>query len=222
MSEEAVQPAAQENTPAPQDSPVFQMQRSYLKDALFEQPNAPAIFKKQGQPEIKVSINNFYDKVEDGIYDVSVKGSITATLEGQVAFFVEVEQSAIFEIRKIPENQLEPILEINCPTMILPALRYNIADMMNRAGFQPINLTEINFRGLYEQTLAERAAAAAPPASAEAPTPIATPGAPPVAEAPAPAPTPEPAAAPAPAPVVQENMEVVVEDGRVVVKPKAE
>ncbi len=220
MSEEAVQPQAQESAPAPQNNPIFQMQKMYLKDALFEQPNAPAIFKKQGQPEIKVSINNFYDKVEDGIYDVSIKGSITATIEGQVAFFVEVEQSAIFEIRNIPENQLEPVLEINCPTMILPALRYNIADMMNRAGFQPINLAEINFRGLYEQTLAERAKAAAPAVAESVPAQAAPAAA--EAPAPSPAPTPEPAPAPAPAPVVQENMEVVVEDGRVVVRPKAE
>ena len=56
MSEEAVQP--QEATPPPQSNPIFQMQKLYLKDALFEQPNAPAIFKKQGQPEVKVSINN--------------------------------------------------------------------------------------------------------------------------------------------------------------------
>jgi len=218
MSEEAVQP--QVETPPQQPNPIFQMQKLYLKDALFEQPNAPAIFKKEGRPEVKISINNFYDKTEDGIYDVSVKGSITATIEGQVAFFVEVEQSAIFEIRNIPENQLEPVLEINCPSMILPALRYNIADLMNRAGFQPINLAEINFRGLYEQTLAERAKAAAPAVAESTPAP-ATPTAA-EASAPAPAPTPEPAAAPAPAPVVQENMEVVVEDGKVVVRPKAE
>ena len=218
MSEEAVQPQAE--TPPQQPNPIFQMQKMYLKDALFEQPNAPAIFKKEGRPEVKISINNFYDKTEDGIYDVSVKGSITATIEGQVAFFVEVEQSAIFEIRNIPENQLEPVLEINCPSMILPALRYNIADLMNRAGFQPINLAEINFRGLYEQTLAERAKAAAPAVAESTPAP-ATPTA---AEAPSPAPAPtqEPAAAPAPAPVVQENMEVVVVDGKVVARPRME
>jgi hypothetical protein len=110
---------------------------------------------------------------------------------------------------------MAPALEVTCPTMIYPALRYNLADMMSRAGFQPINLTEISFRAIYEQRLAD----AKKKADAEAAAPAA-PTVTPVAPA-TPTPTAE-AAIKATAPTPQAAVEVVVEDGKVVVKPAAQ
>jgi preprotein translocase subunit SecB len=62
----------------------------------------------------------------------------------------------------MPAEQMDPMLGIACPTILFPYLRSNIADMISRAGFQPIHLAEINFHALYEQRLAQ---AAATPAS---------------------------------------------------------
>ena len=198
---------APETTPAvpTQQAPIFQIQKIYLKDALFEQPNSPQILRTQAQPNVSVSISTDSEKIEDGVYEVTIKGSIKGLVGEEILFFVEIEQAGMFELRNLPENQIEPTLSITCPGIIFPSLRYNLADMLNRAGFQPINLTEISFRALYEQRLAEEAKAAADAAAASTP-------------APAVAPTPS---AP-PAPVLQEGMEVVVEDGRVVVKPVAQ
>jgi preprotein translocase subunit SecB len=40
---------------------------------------------------------------------------------------------------------------------LFPYLRSNIADMISRAGFQPVHLSEINFHALYEQRLQQAA-----------------------------------------------------------------
>jgi preprotein translocase subunit SecB len=45
------------------------------------------------------------------------------------------------------------MLGITCPTILYPYLRSNVADVISRAGFQPIHLNEINFHGMYEHKL---------------------------------------------------------------------
>lgn len=64
---------------------------------------------------------------------------------------MEGKQGGIFELRNIPEDQLEPLLGIACPNIIYPYLRANIADMVTRGGFPPVHLTEINFEVFYQQ-----------------------------------------------------------------------
>ena len=147
-----------------------------------------------------MNINTTKEKIEDGIYEVAVRGSINALIDEKVLFLVEVEQAALFEIRNVPEEQIDPTLGITCPNIILPSLRYNLADILNRAGFQPINLSEINFRGIYEQSMADKENKAQN-------TQIATP-----AEL-------KTNLAKDIASDMPVNMEAVVENGRVVVKP---
>lgn len=197
-------PAAPAAPAAAQEGSAFQIEKIYMKDALFEQPNSPRIFLNQDKPTISVNINTASEKINDETYEVTVKGTIKGVIGDQVLFLAEVEQAGLFEIKNFPENQMAPALEVTCPTMLYPALRYNLADMMSRAGFQPINLTEISFRAIYEQRLAD--AKKKTEADATAPAPA------------APAPTTE-AAIKATIPAPQEGVNVVVEDGKVVVKP---
>jgi preprotein translocase subunit SecB len=48
-----------------------------------------------------------------------------------------------------------PILGIACPQIIYPYLRSNVADAINRAGFPPVHLSEVNFQAMYEQQQAD-------------------------------------------------------------------
>ena len=208
-------PATPAATSTPPEGTAFQIEKIYLKDALFEQPNSPRIFLNQDKPTISVNINTASEKINDETYEVTVKGTIKGVIGDQVLFLAEVEQAGLFEIKNFPADQMAPTLEVTCPGMIYPALRYNLADMMSRAGFQPINLNEISFRAIYEQRLAEAKKKAEAAAAAPA-IPAATPAAP---TAPAtPAPTAE-ATIKAAIPTPQEGVEVVVENGKVVVKP---
>jgi preprotein translocase subunit SecB len=43
---------------------------------------------------------------------------------------------------------------------LFPYLRSNVADIVSRAGFQPIHLSEINFHSLYQQRLLQAQASA--------------------------------------------------------------
>ena len=130
---------------------TFNIQRIYLKDMSLEQPNSPAIFLEQDGPNIEVQIDVGNQKLADDIYEATVTVTITAKIGDKIAFLVEGKQGGIFEVRNVPEEQIEPLLGIACPNIISPYLRANIADMVTRGGFPPIHLTEINFEVFYQQ-----------------------------------------------------------------------
>ena len=140
-----------------ENQPFFNIQRVYLKDLSLEQPNSPAIFLEQDMPQVEVQIDVKADRLADGVFETVVGGTVTAKIKDKVAFLIEAKQAGIFDIRNIPEDQLDPLIGIACPTILFPYLRSNIADAVTRAGFPPIHLNEINFQAMYEQRLAKLA-----------------------------------------------------------------
>ena len=144
------------------NAPSFQIQRVYLKDMSLEQPNAPEILLVQAEPKLEVQVDIQANQLDDSNFHVTLVGTVTTRIEDKVLFLIEAQQSGIFEMRHMPAEQIDPMLGIACPTILFPYLRSNIADMISRAGFQPVHLAEINFHALYEQRLAQAAGASAP------------------------------------------------------------
>jgi len=148
-----------EQTAAPQASteqlkePGFRIQRIYLKDLSLEQPNAPQILLVASEPQVQVEIDISVAPLSEGIFEVALSSTVTAKVDAKVLFLVEAKQAGIFEFSNIPVEQIDPMLGIACPTILYPYLRSNIADIVSRAGFQPIHLNEINFHGMYEHRL---------------------------------------------------------------------
>ena len=134
-----------------QATPVFQIQRVYLKDLSLEQPNSPAILTSTEQPSVDIQLGVGMEQVADGIVEVTVTATVTTKLTDKVVFLVEAKQAGIFEVRNLPEDQMGPIIGIACPQIIYPYLRGNVADVIQRAGFPPVHLAEINFQAMYEQ-----------------------------------------------------------------------
>lgn len=144
--------------------PTFNIQRIYLKDMSLEQPNSPTIFLEQDGPGIEVSVDVGNESLADGVFESTVTITVTAKINDKVAFLVEGKQAGIFEVRNLPEGQLDPLLGIACPNILYPYLRANIADMVSRGGFPPVHLAEINFEVFYQQrqqALAQQANGAA-------------------------------------------------------------
>ena len=139
-------------------TPVFQIQRIYLKDLSLEQPNSPQILLEQTQPQVDINLALGAEPVADGIYEVTVTATVTTKVNDKTLFLVEAKQAGIFEIRNIPEDQLQPIIGIACPGIVYPYLRAIVSDVCTRAGFPPVLLSEVNFQAMYEQ---QRAAAEA-------------------------------------------------------------
>ena len=139
-------------------TPVFQIQRMYLKDLSLEQPNAPQILLEQQQPQVDINLTLSAENVTDGIYEVCVTATVNTKAGDKTLFLVEAKQAGIFEIRHVPQDQVEGILGIVCPQMVYPYLRAIVSDVCTRAGFPPVLLTEVNFQAMFEAQQAQRAA----------------------------------------------------------------
>ena len=138
-------------------TPVFQIQRMYLKDLSLEQPNSPQILLDQTQPAVDIQLGMSAEPVTDGIVEVCVTATVTTKVGDKVLFLVEAKQAGIFEIRNIPGDQLDQIIGIACPGIVYPYLRAIVSDVCTRAGFPPVLLAEVNFQAMFE---AQRAQAA--------------------------------------------------------------
>ena len=131
-------------------SPVFQIQRIYLKDLSLEQPNSPQVLLEQTQPQVDIQLAMGADVVSDAIFEVTVTATVTTKVGEKVLFLVEAKQAGIFEIRNVPPEQQQGILGVMCPQMIYPYLRAIVSDVCTRAGFPPILLAEVNFQAMFE------------------------------------------------------------------------
>ena len=140
-------------------TPVFQIQRVYLKDLSLEQPNSPAILLEQAQPSVDIQLGVQATPVAEGIFEVAVTATVQTKIQDKTVFLVEAKQAGIFEIRNVPEEQMGAIVGIACPQIVYPYLRGNVADTITRAGFPPVHLAEINFQAMYEQQQAAAAEA---------------------------------------------------------------
>lgn len=139
-------------------SPVFQIQRIYLKDLSLEQPNSPQILLEQVQPQVDIQLGLGMEVINPDTFEVSVTATVTTKIGDRVLFLVEAKQAGIFEIRNVPPEQQQAILGVACPQMVYPYLRAIVSDVCTRAGFPPIMLAEVNFQAMFEQQQQAQAA----------------------------------------------------------------
>ncbi len=150
----------------------FAMQRIYTKDLSFESPSSPNVFKKQWQPKVNVDLNTKSDKLdEQGNFEVVLSITITAKIDEDTAFLVEVQQGGIFLVTGFDGEDLRRILGTAAPNILFPYARETIDGLVVKGGFPPVMLAPVNFEALYQQALAQaqqQQAEAAGDAAAEA------------------------------------------------------
>jgi preprotein translocase subunit SecB len=134
-----------------QQQAAFSIEKIYIKDLSVEAPNSPQSFLQPESPEVEVQLQTAGNAVAEGIYEVILTVTVTARASGRTLFLVEAAQAGLFQIRGVPEADLEPILAIACPNILFPYARETVSDTVNRAGFPPVILTPVNFDALYQQ-----------------------------------------------------------------------
>lgn len=156
MAEEQNQAAATEEQPQAQ----FQLQKLYVKDVSFEVPSAPQIFQEDGQVEIKLNLAQKVEDLAEGVHEVVLTVTVTATLDEKTAYLVEVQQAGIFAIVGLPDQGRHAALNTLCPSTLFPYARRVISDLVAEGGFPPLVLQPINFDQIYAQRMQEAQAQA--------------------------------------------------------------
>lgn len=136
----------------------FVMQRIYNKDLSFESPSTPDVFRKQWQPKVNVDLNTRSNPIdEQGNFEVVLTITLTAKVDDDTAFLVEVQQAGIFFITGFNADDLRRLLGTAAPNILFPYARENIDSLVVKGGFPPVMLAPVNFDALYQQALARAA-----------------------------------------------------------------
>ena len=151
MAEEQNQDAAAQE----QQQAQFQLQKLYMKDVSFELPNAPQIFQEDGQVEIKMNLAQRVENLAEGVHEVILTVTVTATLGEKTAYLAEVQQAGIFSIAGLNEQAMHAALNTLCPHTLFPYARRSVTDLVADGGFPPLVLQPINFDQIYAQRLQE-------------------------------------------------------------------
>lgn len=136
--------------------PIFSIEKIYVRDLSLEVPNAPQVFMSNDAPQLDVQLSQGVQSVDGALFEVTLKVTVTAKAGDKTVFLVEVAQAGIFQIRNVPQAELDPILGMVCPNVLFPYARETISDTVNRAGFPPVLLAPVNFEALYQQRMAEQ------------------------------------------------------------------
>ena len=132
----------------------------YIKDFSFENPNAPnSLMQPQQQPQIGIQINVNPRQMSNTDFEVELKLEGKAEHSGNVLFAFDLNYAGVFRLTNIPQENLGPLLMIECPRLLFPFAREIISNAISNGGFPPLMLNPVDFVGLYQRRLAEMQAA---------------------------------------------------------------
>jgi preprotein translocase subunit SecB len=142
--------ADNEQDKAPQQ---FALQRLYVKDLSFELPLGAQVFSRAWKPQVQVDLNTKSERIGDDQFEVLLTITISAKLENETAFMIEVQQAGLFLVQGLEGENLRRVLAIMAPTILFPYARETIDTLAVKGSFPPIMLQPVNFEALYLQAL---------------------------------------------------------------------
>jgi len=138
----------------------------YTKDLSFEVPNAPVIYTILRQPpavNINLDVQVRRLQEDQNVYEVTLATRAEATIptpaeaangsepaKDMTVFIADLSYSGIFTLTGIPDNQVEPVLLVECPRLLFPFARNILADVTRDGGFPPVMLGPVDFVGLWQ------------------------------------------------------------------------
>jgi len=130
----------------------FTLRRIYLKDASFESPLTPAIFKERTEPKVEMAIRVAVQPQGEDRHEVVLACTLTAAIEGKTLYVCEVQQAGLFVAKGYGETEVNDLLNIGAPTMLFPYVRAQVAHLTVMGGFPPVLLASIDFEQMYAKS----------------------------------------------------------------------
>jgi preprotein translocase subunit SecB len=161
----ADQPEAGAAAAQPQTQPVqpqIKVLGQFIRDMSFENAMMQRNTTAEVNPEVSVQVNlDVKKRTVADTYESGIKLTVTSKDKATAAdlFLLELDYAGVFRITNVKEEQLHPVLLIECPRLIFPYVRRIVSDVTRDGGFPPLNLENIDFIQLYRQNLENRKAA---------------------------------------------------------------
>ena len=131
-------------------SPMFTINAQYVKDLSFESPNIPGLIKLEAEPSVEMNIDVKGTKLDDTLYEVVLTLTCKGN-SGDVALFVaELSYASLVSLNDVPDEQIQRLLVVDCPTLMFPFARNIIADATRDGGYPPILMQVVDFNAIFD------------------------------------------------------------------------
>ena len=137
----------------PGGGPQIQVLAQYVKDLSFENPAAPMSLQGQ-KPALEVGVDVQARGLGVDQYEVLLRVRADAKTGAQTTFVCELSYAGVFMLKGIPQDNIQPMLLIECPRLLFPFARRVVADTTRDGGFPPLLLDPIDFAALYRMQMA--------------------------------------------------------------------
>jgi preprotein translocase subunit SecB len=148
------------------DSPHLRVLAQYVKDLSFENPMAAASARAyETQPMIDMGVEVKSRPVGDtgDAFEVDLRINVTAKREDMVMFLADLTYSGLFQFMNVQNEDVEPLLWIECPRLLFPFSRQILAEITREGGYPPLLINPIDFTPLYWAELRDRQARSGAP-----------------------------------------------------------
>ena len=138
-----------------QEAPILRMQKMYIKDFSFENPNSPEIFRstQNSEPNVELDLQLNNKNIGEDHWEVALEVNakvVTKEDDPRVLFILEIEHAAVFFLKNIPEQHMPMVLGVECPTLLFPFTRQIISQISVDGGFMPFLMEPVNFMALFQ------------------------------------------------------------------------
>jgi preprotein translocase subunit SecB len=142
----------------PSKPPTLNALVQYVKDLSFENPNAPrSLGPQEKNPNIAIQVNVNAKQLAPTDFEVSISLDAKAGEGEDLLFKLDLEYGGVFRLLNIPQDQIHPVVMIECPRLLFPFVRQIVSDATKNGGFPPLYIDPIDFVALYQQKAAQAA-----------------------------------------------------------------
>ena len=157
MAEEAISNGQTDPAPPP-DTAQQQLivNAQYVKDLSFENPRAPqSLIQQSAQPSVDINVDVKAQNLGPEVFEVILTINVTARVETQPVFLVELAYGTVVTVRNAPQEMLASMILIETPRIVFPFARAIIANATRDGGFPPLLINPIDFAELLRRQQSE-------------------------------------------------------------------
>ncbi|MBO7483680.1 MAG: protein-export chaperone SecB [Alphaproteobacteria bacterium] len=140
-------------------TPAFQINAQYIKDLSFEAPEMPfALLDLKSIPEVNIGIDLKAAKTQnENLYtlDLTLRMNAKQKETNKSLFLCELVYGTLATVN-VPEEAREAVLMVEIPHLVFPYARAIISNLIREAGLPSLQISPIDFAGLYQTKLAEK------------------------------------------------------------------
>jgi preprotein translocase subunit SecB len=150
MADDAIGNGQADKPPATADTPQqLIVNAQYVKDLSFENPRAPqSLIQPSAQPSVDINVDVKAQNLGPEVFEVVLTINVTARVEDQPVFLVELAYGTVVTVRNAPQEMLAPLILIETPRIVFPFARAIIANATRDGGFPPLLINPIDFAEL--------------------------------------------------------------------------